>query len=72
MDTMSYSQMMLMVDLISKWDFLAYGIVVELIGGGLDWILKKDSHMGMQIMIHRYFAHIKYLSGVGWFLMVLM
>ena len=38
MDTMSYSQMMLMVDLISKWVLMAFG-GMELIFGGLGMIL---------------------------------
>ena len=71
MDTMSYSQMMLMVDLISKWEVLAYGIM-DMIGGGLDLILKKDSHMGMHIMRQDYFALINFLDYLGCILMVII
>ena len=69
MDTMSYSQMMLMVDLISKWVLMASGMM-DLKIGGLDLILEKDSHLGLHIMTKMYFAHISYLSGIGHFLMM--
>ena len=66
MDTMSYSQIMFMVDLISKRGILAYGLM-ELMLGGLEWMKKKDSHMAMHSMSQMYFAHINYLIGSGWF-----
>jgi hypothetical protein len=40
--------------------------------GGLDLILIKDSHMGLHIITKMYFAHISYLSGIGYFLMALI
>ena len=61
MDTMSYSQMMLMVDLISKWVLMAFGMM-DLVCGGLEMILTKGSHMDMHIMKKMYFAHISYLG----------
>ena len=61
MDIMSYSQIMLMVDLISKWVSTAFGMM-ELVGGGLDLIVKKDSQLGMHFMTKMYFVHISYLG----------
>ena len=49
MDTMSYSRMLLMVDLISKWVLLAFG-GMEFIVGGLEVIVTKDSLMAMHFM----------------------
>ena len=57
MGTMSYRQMMLMVDLISKWDQRAYGGMI-LIDGGLDLIVTKDKQLDMQIIKKMYFVPI--------------
>ena len=69
MDTMSYSQMLLMVDLTLKWVLLAFG-GMELKIGGSEQIL--DSLMGMHIMTKMYFVPISYLSGNGHFMMVMI
>ena len=61
MDTMSYSQMLLTVDLTSKWDLLAFG-GMALVIGGLDLTQKKDSLLVVNILTKMYFAHISYLS----------
>ena len=57
MDTMSYSQVMLMVDLISKWEQRAYG-GMEYISGGLERIVIKDSPLDMQNIQKMYFVPI--------------
>ena len=61
MDTMSYSQMLLTVDLTSKWALLAFG-GMALVIGGLDIIVRKDSQLGMHFMTKMYFVHISYLT----------
>ena len=71
MDTMSYSRMLLMVDLISKWVLLAFG-GMEFIVGGLEVIVTKDSLMAMHFMTKMYFVHISYLTGIGYFLMAII
>ena len=71
MDTMSYSQMLLTVDLTSKWVLMAFG-GMELVIGGLEMILTKDSLLDLHIMKKMYFVHISYLSGNGGFLMTLL
>ena len=70
MDTMSYSQMRLMIDLTSKWVLMAFG-GMELGIGGLDMIVKKDIHMASHGMAKMYFVHISFLSGIGYFGMAL-
>ena len=66
MDTMSYSQMMSMVDLISKWVLLAFG-GMDLVVGGLDLIFKRDNLKALLIMIKMCIVHISYLIMIGGF-----
>ena len=68
MDTMSYSQMLLMVDLTSKWVLMAFG-GMEFKIGGLEMIVTKDSQLDVHIMNKIHFVQISYLRGNGTFTM---
>ena len=46
--------------------------MMDLVIGGLDMNVSKDSQLGLHIMTKMYFAHISYLSGIGGFMMALI
>ena len=71
MDTMNYSKMMLMVDLISKRVHMAFGGMVLVMLGILEMIFTKESHWGLHIIKKMYFAHISFQRWDGYLTLVL-
>ena len=61
MDTMSYNQIMLMIDHISEKVIMACGRMA-LVYGGLVFILREDSLLAMHLSRKMYFVHISCLS----------